>query len=402
MSVYRPKYTDPKTGKLRPSKIWWIEFIFAGKRVRESANTTRKTIAVEFEKKRRLEMERALAGLPSEDRGVRIQRVGELIDTYLSDYPINHRPKSVIFTKQRLAHVKRLLGAVLMADLTEDGIREYIKGRLAEDAGGRTINMELGELSRAIGQKWSVLWPKVRKLEENHDVGRALSPDEESRLLSEAASDDSPNRNPMLYPYLCIALATGMRSGEVASLRWSNVDLDSSVLTVGRAKTKAGTGRQIPFNTDLRTALEDHANWYRRKLRKIRSDWYVFPGRSGRPHNGEERPLDPTKPITDITTAWDTLRERTGVQCRLHDLRHTTATKMAEAGVPESTMLAIMGHMSRAMLERYSHIRMAAKRDAVKALELPKRGPRLVEVPKDSPKETQNHALLTAARRRSK
>jgi len=44
---------------------------------------------------------------------------------------------------------------------------------------------------------------------------------------------------------------------------------------------------------------------------------------------------------------------------------------MAEAGVPESTMLAIMGHMSRAMLERYSHIRMAAKRDAVKSLELP-------------------------------
>ena len=42
---------------------------------------------------------------------------------------------------------------------------------------------------------------------------------------------------------------------------------------------------------------------------------------------------------------------REGVQCRLHDLRHTTATKMAEAGVPESTMLAIMGHMSRAMLE---------------------------------------------------
>ena len=38
---------------------------------------------------------------------------------------------------------------------------------------------------------------------------------------------------------------------------------------------------------------------------------------------------------------------------------------MAEAGVPESTMLSLMGHMSRSMLERYSHIRMTAKRDAV-------------------------------------
>ena len=51
-------------------------------------------------------------------------------------------------------------------------------------------------------------------------------------------------------------------------------------------------------------------------------------------------------------------------------MRHTVCTKMAEAGVPESTMLSIMGHMSRAMLERYSHIRMAAKREAVQALRL--------------------------------
>jgi len=70
----------------------------------------------------------------------------------------------------------------------------------------------------------------------------------------------------------------------------------------------------------------------------------------------------------DLTTAWDALRERTGVQCRLHDLRHTAATHMAEAGVPESPMRAIVGHMSIAMLERYSHVRMAAKRDAIKSL----------------------------------
>lgn len=69
--------------------------------------------------------------------------------------------------------------------------------------------------------------------------------------------------------------------------------------------------------------------------------------------------------MSDLKHGWETLRERTGVSCRLHDLRHTFATRLAENGVSESTMLALMGHMSRAMLERYSHIRMAAKRDAV-------------------------------------
>jgi integrase len=67
----------------------------------------------------------------------------------------------------------------------------------------------------------------------------------------------------------------------------------------------------------------------------------------------------------NLKHGWETLRERTGVSCRLHDLRHTFATRLAENRVSESTMLALIGHMSRAMLERYSHIRMTAKRDAV-------------------------------------
>jgi len=90
--------------------------------------------------------------------------------------------------------------------------------------------------------------------------------------------------------------------------------------------------------------------------------------------------------MQSITSSWE--KAVASVSCRLHDLRHTAATKMAEAGIPESTMLALMGHMSRAMLERYRHIRMAAKREAVKALSLPdltKTEPVLIEVPKVSP-----------------
>ena len=78
--------------------------------------------------------------------------------------------------------------------------------------------------------------------------------------------------------------------------------------------------------------------------------------------------MDPTIPWKIINSSWDRIRNLANVDCRLHDLRHTIATKMAEAGTPASTMLALLGHMSRAMLERYSHIRMAAKREAVKAL----------------------------------
>jgi integrase len=79
--------------------------------------------------------------------------------------------------------------------------------------------------------------------------------------------------------------------------------------------------------------------------------------------------MDPTRPVTSLKTAWITVRDKAKVTCRLHDLRHSFCTKLAEAGVPESTMLDMMGHVSPAMLRRYSHIRAQARKDAITALE---------------------------------
>jgi len=58
--------------------IWWYEFTFAGRRIRESAKTTRKTVAIEAEKARRRELERALAGLPVEEREEAPRRSGAI------------------------------------------------------------------------------------------------------------------------------------------------------------------------------------------------------------------------------------------------------------------------------------------------------------------------------------
>ncbi len=341
-------------------KVWWYEFIFAGRRIRESAKTSRKTVATEAERNRRLELEKTLAGMPAEKRENRINSVSDMVRPYLESYGINHREQSVLFTKGRLAHVTRLLSSTLLPDLTEQAIRHYIRIRLDEAASGRTINMELGELSRAVGKPWSVLWPKVRKLEERKDVGKALSPEEEKRLLDTAGQK---KRWKLAATIIRVGLLTGMRSGEITGLTWGLVDLDKRVLTVGRAKTASGTGRQIPMNNDLFQVLSAHAEWFTRKFGTASPEHCLFPF-------GKPSPSDPTRPTTTLKTVWGSIRKAAGVSCRLHDLRHTAATKMAEAGTPESTMLALMGHMSRAMLERYSHIRMAAKRGAVEALAL--------------------------------
>ena len=111
----------------------------------------------------------------------------------------------------------------------------------------------------------------------------------------------------------------------------------------------------------------DGGTWFVDRFGQLRPVHHLFTC-------GKPLPSDPTRHATDITWGWDELRKDTGVSCRLHDLRHTFATRLAELGVPESTMLALMGHMSRAMLERYSHIRIAAKRDAVAGVTLHQKG----------------------------
>src|SRR5204862_5899214 len=79
---------------------------------------------------------------------------------------------------------------------------------------------------------------------------------------------------------------------------------------------------------------------------------------------------DPTKPMVSWRSGWRTLTKNAGLKgLRFHDLRHHSITKLAEAGVPEQTLMSIAGHVSKSMLEHYSHIRLAAKRAAVDALD---------------------------------
>ena len=195
----------------------------------------------------------------------------------------------------------------------------------------------------------------MRKLEERKDVGRALSHAEQKALLDGLKDCQTTSHLPTVIPLLML---TVMRVGEALSLTWGQVDRMGSSLRVGCAKSSSGTGRTIPINADLASVLAAHRAQFVKAFGEPDSAHFLFA-------SGSPLPTDPTRPVLDLKHGWETLRERACVSCRLHYLRHTFATRLAENGVPESTMLALMGHMSRAMLERYSHIRMTAKRDAV-------------------------------------
>jgi hypothetical protein len=158
---------------------------------------------------------------------------------------------------------------------------------------------------------------------------------------------------------LVVDLNRGLRNKELRELRWRQIDLvHKKQLTAGKSKTHAGTGRVIPLNDTVMIALEAHAAWYIRRFGQCKPEWYVFPAGKGQPN-------DPTRPVTTLRTAWTKVRKEAKVVGRWHDNRHTLVTELAESGAGDEVIMSIAGHVSRAMLSRYSHVRMEAKRRAL-------------------------------------
>jgi len=91
-------------------------------------------------------------------------------------------------------------------------------------------------------------------------------------------------------------------------------------------------------------------------------DHYVFPACE----NGH---FDPVTPQKSWRSAWRSLRKAAGIpSLRFHDLRHHAITELAESQASDATIMAIAGHVSRQMLEHYSHVRLDLKRKALEAL----------------------------------
>jgi integrase len=196
---------------------------------------------------------------------------------------------------------------------------------------------------------------KALKLPLPPSPGRPYSAEEKARMLEEAQK----LRTPQMHAALALDLNTGLRDKELREIRWEQIDLiHKKALTVGKSKTDAGTGRVIPLNEAAIAAMEAHAAWYARRFGECKPEWFVFAF-------GSPLPADPTRPITSFKTAWIKVRKKAGVKGRWHDNRHTLVTELAESGAGDEVIMSIAGHVSRAMLSRYSHVRMEAKRRAL-------------------------------------
>ncbi len=340
-------------------KFYHYEFRLDGRRRRGSTGTANKQRAIAEERRQRERLEKSYSQVIEEEaREQQRKTIKQAGDEFLIDYRLKH--ESATFAEYALRHVTDLLGDRLVVELTPTVVKRYQMDRLAEKAGPKTVNDEVLLLLRLCGDQGDLIRARVRrekalKLKTPPSPGRAYSADEKARMLAEAAKLRSKN----IFPALVVDLNCGLRDKELRELRWQQIDLvHKKTLTVGKSKTEAGTGRVIPLNNTVLAALETHAVWYIRRFGQCKPEWYVFAAGRGQPN-------DPTSPVTTLKTAWTRVRKNANVIGRWHDNRHTLVTKLAESGAGDEVIMSIAGHVSRAMLSRYSHVRMEAKRRAL-------------------------------------
>lgn len=208
---------------------------------------------------------------------------------------------------------------------------------------------------------------------ERRDVGRSLSLEDEQKLLDPIRN----SRSLALLPLFVVSLDSGLRASELRHLyrrdlrlRWKDGLIQAGELLVSRSKTEGGTGRVVPLT---RRACAVLSLWLPR-FPQAGPDAFVFPHHAvGFAGNGRKPYLydvDLDRPMGEWKSAWNAARAAAKVTYRWHDCRHTFISRLAEnPNVSEQTITALAGHVSKRMLERYSHIRAQAKRDAIESLE---------------------------------
>jgi integrase len=222
-------------------------------------------------------------------------------------------------------------------------------------------NLVLGATVRVL--RFAKVWQRIRddvsrlSERENKPVARVLQPEQKKRLFQVAGSN--PNWI-VAYAAGLIAANTTARGADLKGLHWVDIDMFEGLMAIPDSKSEAGK-RRIPLNRDatlgFRILLERAS-----ALGIAGPEFYVFPA-------CEHSHINGMRPQKTWRTAWRNLTGAAGLKgLRFHDLRHQCITELLEGGAPEAAVLSIAGHVSRKMMEHYSHIRMEAKRKAVDGL----------------------------------
>ena len=290
-------------------------------------------------------------------RGVFIQRApserltfNDAIDRYLKEVSITKSKFTQRGETCKAKQLKAKLGKYSLAAITPDLVAEYRDGRLEEGKKNNTVRLELallGHLFTVAIQEWRIGLAynpvaNIRKPSPGAGRDRRLSAEEETKLM------DAVNKysNPMLGWIVRAALATGMRSSEVVTLRRSQVDLKRGVISL--THTKNGSARTVPLMPEAKKVFKEALE---NPVRPIDCELLFF-GEPGRDKK--------TRSPYAFNKVWGKIKSDLGLaDLHFHDLRHEAVSRLVEAGFSDLQVVAISGHKSMQMAKLYTHLRAA-------------------------------------------
>lgn len=258
MSIYR----------YQGSKVWTMDFMFMGQRIRESTHQTSKTRAQEVHDRRKQELRDGVSGYKKRSRPL-------LMSVAASQWLELRKPswstKMYVIEKTNISHLSPEFGRYLLPDIDARTVARYQENRLAQEASPKTINLEIGTLRGILRHYglWAGIQQSVKMLPTNDEIGRALSSEEEHTLLDACAK----SRSRSLSPFVTLAIETGARYGVLRTLQWKRVDFSNRCLQFGKDKTGSGTGRFVPLSPRATASLQ----FWAQQFPSRQPDHYVFP-----------------------------------------------------------------------------------------------------------------------------
>ena len=345
-----PVYKQPK------SHYWLIEVQVDGRRFRRSSKTTskRKALALEWEWRKELSAPVAPEREPP-------MLLGEALDRYFQTVvqPRN-RPKNAARDKYLLQRIRHDLGEnTSMSAITAARIASFTDGLLRECKTPATVNRHLAVLRavlRKAARDWAALReaPSIPLFKLRNERYRWLTEAEETRLLIASAGH--------LRDLLVFLLDTGARLSEAAHLTWRDVQLDRKPRGMVRFMvTKSGLPRSVPLTRRVEQMLSGL------KQSCPKGEQRVFLHRQTGPKHGQPRKA---KPFSRPHRAFYSACDRAGItDFRIHDTRHTFASRLVMKGVPLLEVSKLLGHSSLRMTMRYAHLAPEAYDAAIAKLE---------------------------------
>ena len=324
-------------GVFKRNKKYYIDYNYNGRRIKEAVSESKKIAETVLQKRKVAIAEGKYLDIKNSEK----IRFEDFADEYLE---IHSKPKKSYDTDEKIVGLlKKIFEGKYLHQITSLDIEKFKSERIRE-VKPATVNRTLAVLKSMFNT--AITWGKadknpfkgVKLFKANNQRLRFLEKEEIPKLLSCCCKH--------LRPIVILALNTGMRKGEILSLKWDNVDFRRGIATL--PDTKNGEKREVPLNAIAMRTLN--------AVPRRSGSPYVFCNKEGEPYG-------------DIKKSFLTAVENSSIiNFHFHDLRHTFASHLVMAGIDLNTVRELLGHKSLEMTLRYSHLSPDHKKRAVEVL----------------------------------